>query len=105
MDEVFDLLSLILADVHAATPDRQMKPYGRGTTVIIKVYVKPDDHALIRECAKSKHRSVSEFLLSAGLAEINRHVPKKGFQEMVESIIDNYMKTHFPARGEGSEGI
>jgi len=49
-------------------------------------------YRLICEYARLQGRSQSEQVLVSVLAEANRHVPKKGLIELVESIIENYLR-------------
>ena len=67
--------------------------------MIIKVYVKPADCPIIKEYAKSKQRSVSEFLLSTGMAEINRHVQKFDLKAAVKELVYELLAERFPTAG------
>ena len=62
--------------------------------MIIKVYVKPADYPIIKEYAKSKHRSLSEFLLSTGMAEINKHVQKFDLKIAIQKIVQEEIEKY-----------
>ena len=70
--------------------------------MIIKVYVKPADYPIIKEYAKSKHRSVSEFLLSTTMAEINRRTQTFDLKAAVCELVQQELKDHFPSMGKAS---
>ena len=66
-------------------------------------YATDSEYRLICDCARIQGRSQSAQVLISSLAEVNRHVPKKGLIELleplVESIITKYLKDILPAPG------
>ena len=66
--------------------------------MIVKVYVKPADHPIIKEYAKSKNRSISEFMLA--MAEINRHVQKFDLKAAIRELVRQELKSLFPSMGK-----
>ena len=62
-------------------------------------------YRLICEYARLQGRSQSEQVLVSVLAEINRHVPKRGIKELVESIIENYLKKQSRHGGTALEEV
>ena len=68
--------------------------------MIIKVYVKPADYPIIKEYAKSKNRSISEFMLAMAMAEINRHVQKFDLKAAIRELVRQELKSLFPSMGK-----
>jgi len=63
----------------------------------VSVYMSPADNEIIKAYAAYKHRSVSEFLLAMGMAEINRHIQKFDFKAAVKEIVLEMQNERFPA--------
>ena len=66
----------------------------------ISVYMNPDDHELIKVYAAYKHRSVSEFLLSTAISEINRHAQKFDLKAAVKELVSELLAERFPTAGK-----
>ena len=57
------------------------------------------EYRMIQDYARSKGRSISGFMVSAAMSEINKHVPRQGLAELVRSIVREELKSVSP-RGE-----
>ena len=68
----------------------------------VKVYMDRNDYALIQAYATAKHRSVSNFLLSSAMSEINRHTSKTDVKAIVVTLLEEMGIHAFPSRGEAS---
>ena len=58
--------------------------------------VSETEYRMIKEYARSKGRSVSGFMVSAAMSEINKHVPRQGLAELVRSIVQEELKSVSP---------
>jgi len=58
----------------------------------------------IRRHAKSKKRSISNFLLLAADSEMSKHPHRESLEVIVESILEKKLSERFPTKGDGAEG-
>ena len=70
--------------------------------MIIKVYVKSAYYPIIKEYARSKNRSVSEFMLAMATAEINRRTQNFDLKAAVRELVRQELKSLFPSMGKAS---
>ena len=61
------------------------------------------EYKMIQEYARSTRRTVSNFILSAAMGEMNRHIPRKGLEEIIRNIIREELKNASPC-GNGEVG-
>ena len=54
------------------------------------------EYRMIQEYARSKGRTVSAFMVSAAMSEINKHVPTTGLAELVRVIVQEEIKSVSP---------
>ena len=50
------------------------------------------EYRMIREYARSKGRTVSGFMVSAAMTEINKHVRRKGLEHLIRSVVQEEIK-------------
>jgi len=66
------------------------------------------EYRMIQSYAKSKGRTVSDFVRHAALSEIKKHVPREGLKEvlkpLVKEIVQELSEDLFPTRGNAIEG-
>ena len=64
-----------------------------------------EEYAMIEAYARQRGHTVSSFARYAMMAEVSRHVSKNGLIEIVEAIVNNYLKTQSPQgmRPQGEE--
>ena len=54
------------------------------------------EYLMIQDYARSKGRSISGFMVSAAMSEINKHVPNTGLAELVRVIVQEEIKAVSP---------
>ena len=54
------------------------------------------EYKMIKEYARSTRRTVSNFMLSAAMSEMNRHIPRKTLEGLIRSIIQEELKNASP---------
>lgn len=57
------------------------------------------EYQMIREYAKAKGRTVSSFMVSAAMIEINKHVRRNGLEHLIRSVVLEELKV-VGTRGE-----
>ena len=70
----------------------------------IAVYIEVADYAIIKAYSEAKHRSVSNYLVSSAMSEINRHTSKTDVKAIVVTLLEEMGIHAFPSRGEASRG-
>jgi len=50
------------------------------------------EYRMIREYARSKGRTVSGFMVSAAMTEINKHVRREGLEHLIRSVVQEEIK-------------
>lgn len=61
-----------------------------------KYSVSAETYELIKKYAASRNQSVSSFIVFAAVAEMSKHPRRATLHEVVESIVEDYLKDRFP---------
>ena len=61
-----------------------------------------EQYEIIKACARSSGRSISEFVLHCALSEAKRRTPVEELKALVHQIVLKEIKTHLPATGNGT---
>ena len=50
------------------------------------------EYQMIREYARSKRHTISDFMVSAAMSEINKHVRREGLEQLIRSVVLEELK-------------
>jgi len=50
------------------------------------------EYQMIREYARAKGRTVSGFMVSAAMCEINKHVRREGLEHLIRSVVQEELR-------------